>query len=220
MADLVLKADPRTAMGKKNRALRASGIIPIHVYGLDDAPQSLQAEGRRLISVVREAGRTSPVIVETDDGSTDVTLVREIATHPVSGDVLHVDFLRVDPNQTVEAPVPVILFNQDIAPGTRGGAGFVTQGVYEIVLEARPGNIPQSLEADCIVLESFDDAILASDLELPEGVALASDPEERIAWIQPPRVIEEDLIDEEEVEGEEAVEGEGEAEGEGEEAEE
>ena len=64
MADLVLKADPRTAMGKKNRALRASGIIPIHVYGLDDAPQSLQAEGRRLISVVREAGRTSPVIVE------------------------------------------------------------------------------------------------------------------------------------------------------------
>ena len=107
----------------------------------------------------------------------------------------------------------MILFNQDIAPGTRGGAGFVTQGVYEIVLEARPGNIPQSLEADCIVLESFDDAILASDLELPEGAVLAGDPEERIAWIQPPRVIEEDLIDEEEVEGEEGEEGEGEAEG-------
>ena len=216
MADLVLKADPRTAMGKKNRALRASGIIPIHVYGLDDAPQSLQAEGRRLISVVREAGRTSPVIVETNDGSNDVTLVREIATHPVSGDVLHVDFLRVDPNQTVEAPVPVILFNQEIAPGTRGGAGFVTQGVYEIVLSARPGNIPQSLEADCIVLESLDHAILASDLELPEGAALAGDPEERIAWIQPPRVIAEDLVDE----GEEGEEVEGDVEGEPEEAEE
>lgn len=205
MADLVLKADPRTAMGKKNRALRASGIIPIHVYGLDDAPQSLQAEGRRLISVVREAGRTSPVIVETNDGSTNVTLVREIATHPVSGDVLHVDFLRVDPEQTVEAPVPVVLFNQDIAPGTRGGAGFVTQGVYEVILSARPGNIPQSLEADCIVLETFDDAILASDLALPEGATLAGDSEERIAWIQPPRVIAEDL--EGEVEEGEEVEG-------------
>ena len=215
MADLVLKADPRTAMGKKNRALRASGIIPIHVYGLDDAPQSLQAEGRRLISVVREAGRTSPVIVETNDGSTDVTLVREIATHPVSGDVLHVDFLRVDPDQTVEAPVPVVLFNQDIAPGTRGGAGFVTQGVYEVMLAARPGNIPQSLEADCIVLETLDHAILASDLELPEGVVLASDQEERIAWIQPPRVIAEDLVGEEQ-EGEEI---EGETEGEAEESE-
>ena len=220
MADLVLQADPRTAMGKKNRALRANGIIPIHVYGLNDAPLSLQAEGRRLVSVVREAGRTSPVVVESTSGSTDVTLVREIATHPVSGALLHVDFLRVDPDQTVEAPVPVILINQDIAPGTRGGAGFVTQGLYEVVLAARPGDIPQSLEADCIVLESLDQAILASDLELPEGAVLAGDPDERIAWIQPPRVIEEDLIDEEVEEGAEGEEGEGEAEGESEEAEE
>jgi large subunit ribosomal protein L25 len=210
MADLVLQADTRTAMGKKNRALRASGIIPIHVYGLDEAPLSLQAEGRRLIRVVREAGRTSTVVVESTNGSSDVTLVREIATHPVSGDVLHVDFLRVDLDQSVEAPVPIILFNQDIAPGTRGGAGFVTQGLYEIVLAARPDSIPQSLEADCIVLESLDQAILASDLELPEGAVLAGDPDERIAWIQPPRVMAEDLVDEDE----EGLEVEGEAEGE------
>ena len=210
MADLVLQADTRTAMGKKNRALRASGIIPIHVYGLDEAPLSLQAEGRRLIRVVREAGRTSTVVVESTNGSSDVTLVREIATHPVSGDVLHVDFLRVDLDQSVEAPVPIILFNQDIAPGTRGGAGFVTQGLYEIVLAARPDSIPQSLEADCIVLESLDQAILASDLELPEGAVLAGDPDERIAWIQPPRVMAEDLVDEDK----EGLEVEGEAEGE------
>lgn len=209
MPDLVLKTDTRTAMGKKNRALRAKGIIPIHVYGLDEAPLSLQAESRRLISVVREAGRTSPVVVETPSGSEDVTLVREVATHPVSGALLHVDFLRVDPDQTVEAPVPVILFNQDVAPGTRGGAGFVTQGLYEVVLVARPRNIPQQLEADCIVLESLDDAILASDLTLPEGSALAGDPDERIAWIQPPRVMAEDLETEEELEeGEEEAEGE------------
>ncbi len=210
MADLVLQADPRTAMGKKNRALRASGIIPIHVYGLDEAPLSLQAEGHRLIRVVREAGRTSTVVVESTNGSSDVTLVREIATHPVSGDVLHVDFLRVDLDQSIEAPVPVILINQDIAPGTRGGAGFVTQGLYEVVLAARPGSIPQSLVADCIVLESLDQAILASDLVLPEGAGLAGDPSERIAWIQPPRVIAEDLDDE--VEEGSVVEGEAEGE--------
>lgn len=200
MADLVLQADQRTAMGKKNRALRAKGIIPIHVYGLNDVPLSLQADSRRLISVVREAGRTSPVVVETTEGTADVTLVREVATHPVSGDLLHVDFLRVDPTQTVEAPVPVFLINQDVAPGTRGGAGFVTQGIYEVVLSARPGDIPQQLEADCIVLESLDHAILASDLVLPEEVSLAGDPADRIAWIQPPRVIEEDIESIEEAE--------------------
>lgn len=215
MDELVLDAAPRTAMGKKNRALRAQGIIPIHVYGLNDAPLALQADQRRLISVVRAAGRTSPVVVNSLEGDSDVTLVREVATHPVSGDVLHVDFLRVDPTQTVEAPVPVILFNQDAAPGTRGGAGFVTQGVYEVILSARPGEIPQHLEADCIVLESFDEAVLASDLPLPAGATLASDPDDRVAWIQPPRVIAEDLVDEEEeIEGE-AAEGEGEEDTEG-----
>ena len=211
MDELVLEADHRTVMGKKNRALRAKGIIPIHVYGLDDAPLSLQADFRRLVNVVRSAGRTSPVIVKSPQSDPDVTLVREIATHPVSGDLLHVDFLRVDPTQTVDAPVPVILFNQEVAPGTRGGAGFVTQGVYEIMLSARPGEIPQHLEADCIVLESLDDAILASELTLPDGATLAGDPDERIAWIQPPRVIAEDIVEEDE---EEMIDGEGEGESE------
>ena len=217
MDELVLEAVPRTAMGKKNRALRAKGIIPIHVYGLNDAPLALQTDIRHLVNVVRSAGRTSPVIVKSQAGDSDVTLVREVATHPVSGDLLHVDFLRVDPTQTVEAPVPVSLINQDAAPGTRGGAGFVTQGVYEVVLAARPGEIPQSLEADCIVLESLDDAILASELTLPAGAVLAGDPDERIAWIQPPRVIAEDLAEEDE---EEMIEGEGDGEGESEEEEE
>ncbi|MCY4474154.1 MAG: 50S ribosomal protein L25 [Chloroflexi bacterium] len=203
MADLVLQADTRTTMGKKNRALRAQGIIPIHVYGLKEAPLSLQAESRRLINVVREAGRTTPVIVESVAGNQDVTLVREVATHPVSGDVLHVDFLRVDVTQTVEAPVPVVLINQEEATGTRGGAGFVTQGVYEVVLAARPGSIPHELLADCSVLDSLDVAILASELPLPADAALASDPDERIAWIQPPRVIVEDEEEDEGLEGEE-----------------
>ena len=207
MDELVLDAALRTAMGKKNRALRAQGIIPIHVYGLDSAPAALQTDIRRLISVVRAAGRTSPVIVKSPNGDADVTLVRDIATHPVSGDVLHVDFLRVDPTRSVDAPVPVILINQEVAPGTRGGAGFVTQGLYEIVLSARPGDIPQSLEADCVVLESLYDAILASDLPLPEGASLAGDPDDRVAWIQPPRVLAEDL---ETVEGEEEIDGEAE----------
>lgn len=217
MDELVLEAVPRTAMGKKNRALRAKGIIPIHVYGLKDAPLALQTDIRHLTNVVRSAGRTSPVVVQSPEGDSDVTLVREVATHPVSGDLLHVDFLRVDPNQTVEAPVPVVLHNQDIAPGTRGGAGFVTQGVYEIVLSARPGEIPQQLDADCIVLESLDDAILASELTLPVGATLAGDPDERIAWIQPPRVIAEDIAEEGD---EEMIEGEGDDEEESEEEEE
>ena len=199
MPDFVLDADPRVAMGKKNRALRRQGIIPIHVYGLDVSPAALQAAAGPLVSIIRTAGRTTPVTVKSSDGTESVTLIRDVAVHPVSGDPLHVDFLRVDVTQTVVAPVPVELVNQENAPGTLGGAGVVTQGVYEVMLEARPGDMPSSIVADCTVLVSLDVAILASDLDLGPGVSVAGDADERVAWIQPPRVSEDDAGDEEEL---------------------
>ena len=108
------------------------------------------------------------------------------------------DFLRVDVTQTVVAPVPIELVNQDNAPGTLGGAGVVTQGLYEVLLEARPGDMPSSIVVDCIALVSLDVAIHASDLDLGAGVTIAGDPDERVAWIQPPRVSEADEAGEEE----------------------
>ena len=209
MPDLVLDADPRVAMGKKNRALRRNGIVPIHVYGLDESPRALQAQASPLVSTIRSAGRTTPVTVKVSDGTESVTLIRDVAVHPVSGEPLHVDFLRVDVTQTVVAPVPVELINQDNAPGTLGGAGVVTQGLYEVMLEARPGDMPSSVIADCTVLTSLDVAIHSSDLELGQGVSIAGDPDERVAWIQPPRVSGD--IDE----GEEEAEAESEASEEG-----
>lgn len=202
MPDLVLDADPRVAMGKKNRALRRNGLVPIHVYGLDESPRALQAQASPLVSTIRSAGRTTPVTVKVSDGTESVTLIRDVAVHPVSGEPLHVDFLRVDVTQTVVAPVPVELANQDNAPGTLGGAGVVTQGIYEVLLEARPGDMPSSVVADCIVLTSLDVAIHASDLDLGPGVSIAGDPDERVAWIQPPRVSGDVADGEEETEAE------------------
>lgn len=208
MPDLVLDADPRVAMGKKNRALRRQGIVPIHVYGLDESPRALQADASPLIATIRSAGRTTPVTVKVSDGTESVTLIRDVAVHPVSGEPLHVDFLRVDVTQTVVAPVPIELVNQDNAPGTLGGAGVVTQGLYELMLEARPGDMPSSIVADCTVLVSLDVAIHASDLDLGPGVSIAGDPDDRVAWIQPPRVSSEEADAEEEAEAEaEATEG-------------
>ena len=191
-AAITLNVDFRTALGKKNRALRRQGITPVHMYGLNEDSESLQANDRELISALRAAGRTTPVTLKVAGGKDTVTIVREIARHAVSGDVQHVDFQRVDVQQEVETPVPVSLTGQAEAPGTSGGAGVVTQGSFEILVRAKPFDVPNEIVVDCSGLMKIDSAILAGEIKLPAGVTLAGPEDDRIAWIQPPRVSADD----------------------------
>ena len=204
--NIILNVENRNTFGKKNRSLRRNGITPVHVYGLKSDSLSLQANKKDLISVLKSAGRTTPVSNKIKDGEETITIVREIDRHAVSGDIQHVDFLRVDVNEEVESPVPVILINQDKAPGTAGGAGVVTQGTFEITVRAKPFDMPNELEADCSVLDDLEATILSSDIMLGEGVSLSSSSDDRIAWIQPPRVVVEETADSEEGTSEEGDE--------------
>ncbi|MGB1748423.1 MAG: 50S ribosomal protein L25 [Dehalococcoidia bacterium] len=204
MDAVTLKVETRTALGKKNRALRRQGITPVHMYGMEEESLALQADELELRNALKVAGRTTPITLSLN-GKDTVTIVRDIARHAVSGDIQHVDFLRVDVQQEVESPVPVVLINQDDAPGTAGGAGVVTQGAFEITVRALPFDMPNEIEVDCSVLDSLEAAILSGDLKLPSGVTLASSEEDRIAWIQPPRVSEEPTPGP--TEGEEGEEG-------------
>ena len=208
MDQLEITANNRTAFGKKNRALRREGIIPIHVYGLGQPSLSLQAEIKPLTNTLITAGRTTPVTIKTDESST-VVLIRDVDRHAVSGNIQHVDFLRVDAEKPVDAPVPLVLFNQESAPGTAGGAGVVTQGIYEVTVRSKPFDVPAEIQVDCLVLESIELSITTKDLKLPPGVELVSSDTERVAWIQPPRV-EVEPVQSEELD--ESLEGEGDSE--------
>ncbi len=220
MDAVTLEVEVRTTFGKKNRALRRQGITPVHMYGLNEDSESLQTKENDLRVALRTAGRTTPITLKSADGKGTVTIVREIARHAVTGDIQHVDFQRVDVEQLVEVPVPIVLTGQEEAPGTAGGAGVVTQGSFEILVRAKPFDVPNEIVVDCSILEEIDSVILANEVKFPAGVELAGPEDERIAWVQPPRVTaEEDLAPVvegeegemlEDAEGEEAVEGEGE----------
>lgn len=218
MDAVTLNVEARTALGKKNRALRRQGITPIHMYGLKEDSESLQVDENELRVALRAAGRTTPVTLKVAGSKETVTIVRQIARHAVTGHIQHVDFQRVDVQQLVETPVPIALIGQEDAPGTAGGTGVVTQGTFELLVRAKPFDVPNEIIIDCSGLEEIDSTILAGEVQLPEGVELAGAEDERVAWVQPPRVTaEEDLMpaageveEGEVVEGEEGEAGEGE----------
>ena len=198
----------RSVTGKKVGRLRRQGIVPVHIYGGEKGPVSLQTDGHTLSRLLPDVGTNVPVGVSVpgEDGET-ICFVREVQRHPVSEALLHVDFMRVDAEQRLRAEVPIILTGE--SPGVRDG-GTLVQQITSVPVEALPLEMPASIEVDVSGLETFDSAIHVSDLATRTNVDILSDLEDVICRVLPPRKLEEgiDLIEGELEEGEEGAEGE------------
>ncbi len=203
-----VELDSRSVTGKKVGRLRRQGIVPVHLYGGEKGPVSLQADGHFLSRLLPEVGTNVPVGVNLpgEDGET-ICFVREVQRHPVSEDLLHVDFMRVDAEQRLRADVPLILIGD--APAVRDG-GTLVQQLSSVPVEALPLEMPASIEVDVSGLDEFDTAVQIGDLATSANVDLLADAEDVIARVLPPRKLEEgiDLIEGELEEGAEDAESE------------
>ena len=203
-----LSLSPRTVTGKKVKRLRKQGILPVHMYGNGIDSQSLQAEAGELRRILPRVGSNIPVSVAVDGSDEEnICFVREVQRHPVTENLLHVDFIRVDITQTISAEVPITLIGS--APATQQG-GTLLQPLTSLLVEALPMNIPASVEADVSGLDDFEKSIVVSDIAVADNVTVLTDSDEFVARVTPPRVETDsfDLEDEEDLEGIEGEEGE------------
>ena len=203
----------RQVVGKKVKALRRDGFVPVHYYGRGIESLSLQAAGVTLRKVVTEAGANIPVeVVVEGSAESDICFVREVQWHPVNGSLLHVDFMHVDVTERVTAEVPVVLTGQSEAVRELGGV--LIQPFQTLPVDALPLNMPESIIVDITPLEMFGDAVRVGDLEVEEGIEILRDDDDLLVTVQEPRIEEEPVAEEEELEGEELAEGEEAPEGE------
>ena len=208
-----VKLSPRTLTGKKVSVLRRQGLVPVHVYGVQIEPASLQVESRTLIRLLAQVGRNVPVSVEYDGGNKEnICFVREVQRHPVTEDIIHVDFLRVDVSQRITAEVPVIL--EGAPPGVTQMGGVLLQNLQSLLVEALPMEMPSAIHVDITILVDFEKTIVVGDMSLAGDVAILSDPDEMIARVTAPRIeaVEAAEVAEEEAEPDEEGEAEGTAE--------
>jgi large subunit ribosomal protein L25 len=214
-----LEVTARTAEGSRSaRRLRRTGQVPGVIYGGDGGPQLFAVDARILRNTLAHSGAIIEVTV--DGGAPGPVLVKDVQRHPVRGEAVHVDFLRVDMNVAIQTTVTLELTGADHAPGVVEG-GVLSQGVIELNIEALPGDIPDSIVFDVSGLEMNATATL-SELTPPPGVTLLDDPHETVlATITPPtqEPVEEEIETETELVGEEGAAAEAPAEGEGGEAE-
>ena len=172
---------------------------------------------------LRHALAAQGAVVELElGGEATPPVLTDAQRHPVRGETLHVDFLRVRLDVAIHAVVALELRGGEDAPGAKEG-GVLEHVTREVNIEALPTDIPERLELDVSGME-INDTILLSAVVAPSGVTILDDLEETVvATLTPPRLqaeldaLEEGAIEEETVvvgEGEAAPEGAAEGEGE------
>ncbi|HLV09422.1 MAG TPA: 50S ribosomal protein L25 [Halanaerobiales bacterium] len=212
-----VKVETREGSGKGvARQLRRKGLLPGVVYGKKRDPQPLIVNPEDL---KRKMGGNAIFELELD-GDKETVMVKDLQRDPVSGALLHIDFLHITMDEKITVSVPINLTGEPF--GVKEG-GVMQQLLREISIQSLPLDIPDELELDISELD-LGDSLLVGDFDVPEKIDIITPLDEVVVTIVAPT----ELIEEEEEEEEEEFmepevigeEGEEEAEGEAEETEE
>ena len=208
MADTKLAAELRSDKGSRPAGrLRREGRLPGVVYGLGEDSVSVTVNAHQLGTILSSKSGANTLITLQLDGQEQLALARQIQRDAVKGSLVHVDFIRVRADQTIQAEVRIDL--QGEAEGLSQG-GMLEQMMHTLTVEGKPGQLPNEIVHDVSALE-LGDQLHVRDLAIPAGIVVVTDTEELIATISMPRGLEAE--EEAAAEGEEGEEGEG-AEGE------
>ena len=195
-----LSLSRRQIIGKKVKTLRRKGIVPVHMYGSGTEALSLQTDALELQQLLPRVGTNVPLSIQVeDDSGENICFVREVQRHPVTEEILHVDFLRVDVSQAIQAEVPINVTG--VSPAVRDLNGTLLLQMQSILVEALPMNVPASFEVDISGLDDFEKAVYVGEVAVGSQVTLITGTDEMIARVSAPR-IEVEAVDEEEEEGE------------------
>jgi large subunit ribosomal protein L25 len=210
MPDNVLVATTGRPTGSAaSRRLRAQERIPGVIYGHGQPPLSVSVERRDLRLAVSGPAGLNTVLSMSVDGQSFAALIKAVQRHPVRRTVSHVDFLRVDLNESITVNVPLRLHGE--AKAVIAAGGLVDPAVDTIEVVTTPNNMPAEITVDISDMEPGG-VIHLSELTIPEGSEATGDPDMVVVTALAATVLEEEAPAEEEAEGEGEAEG-GEAEG-------
>ena len=189
MEEIALTVEARDQYGTgPNRRLRLSGKIPGVFYGPKSSSVAVQVDRKHFAQSVTRVEGAHLIRFQSDtaDLQQRVVLVRETQVHPVSGDVLHVDFYEVDLTKRLQVTVP---FHFTGKPRGVVEGGILQPVLRDIVVECLPTEIPQYIEVDVTELAIHDSVHLA-DVTCPDNVSAVYESNDAVVTVLAPMVEE------------------------------
>ena len=189
MSSEKIVAEKRTEFGKgAARRIRRENKIPAVVYGHGADPIHLTLPGHATMMALKNHGANA--LLELDiDGKVQLAMTKQVQVDDVRRVIEHVDFVAVRAGEKVTVDITVHVVG-DAASGT-----MVVTDANTLTVEAEATHVPESIEVSIEGLEAGTQ-ILASQVELPKGTTLVTDPETLVVNITEARTIEEPVADE------------------------
>lgn len=183
-----LQVDVRHEHGKGNsRTLRRNGKIPAVLYGGggDNIALSLDPNEFRKATHPELQWNTFYQLTLKDEGQADIVqpcLIADVQVDPVRRDVVHIDFMRVDPEAEVTRRVLVEYVGRSVGV-VKGGK--LKTFCRALQVAARPGFIPQHVTVDVTEVDAGG-SILVEDMKL-ENARIVADPKQQLCHVEMPK---------------------------------
>jgi large subunit ribosomal protein L25 len=165
-----ITAEPRTEFGKgAARRIRRDNKVPAVIYGHGGDPIHVTLPGHDTMMALKHGGANA-LLELSIDGKPHLALTKQVQVDPVRRTLEHVDFVAVVRGEKVSVDIPIQLVGAAVRD-----ALVVTEN-STVQVEAEATHIPEFIEVDIEGAEAGTQ-ILASDLKLPEGSSLLTDPD-------------------------------------------
>lgn len=174
---MTLQAQLRTKDITRDQ-LAADLRIPAVFYGKKQEATPISLETLAFERVYAEAGEST--IISLNDGKEDHdVLIHEVQYHPVTDQILHVDFYVIERGKALTVSVPLNFVGE--APGEK--VGVLLKTMHEVEIETLPRDLPQHIDVDLSALAELHSKITIADLVMPNGVTILESPEDTVASI-------------------------------------
>lgn len=159
-----INTEKREKFGKKTKKIRESLKVPAVIYakGINSIPITIGKN--QFLKVYSKAGETTLVDLKIN-GKTEKVLIAEVQTHPVTSEVIHVSFHKVDLKEKITAEVPVEVIGEKESPVLKSGEGMLLVLLSEIEVEALPTDLPSKFVVDVSHLTQINQAVAVGELQ-------------------------------------------------------
>ena len=169
------------------RRARLQNKVPAVVYhsGVEATPLSVDK-----ISL-NKALRTGQMIFEVNvEDKNQFVLVKEIQYHPVTDEIIHIDFQKVKEDEKISLEVAIRSTGE--AQGVKLG-GLLVQMLNSVTIKCKPAEIPEFLEIDVTDME-MNTNLFVKDITLPEDVEMITAEDIAVVSVQEPKEEKEEEV--------------------------